>query len=48
MKNRKKGTGYFFYMNCPQVEKALFLTEKVACPLFLPSDVTITKKEEKG
>jgi len=30
----KKGTGYFFCMNCPRVETFLSLPEKVACPLF--------------
>jgi hypothetical protein len=32
--DEKKGTGYFFYMNCARVETVLFLPEKVTCPLF--------------
>ena len=38
-KVEKKGTGYFFCMNCPVVEDILVLPEKVACPLI--------NKEEK-
>ena len=34
MKIEKKGTGYFFCMNCPGVEDILVLPEKVACLLF--------------
>ena len=33
-KCKKKGTGYFFCMNCPRAETALFLPGKVACPPF--------------
>jgi hypothetical protein len=30
----KKGSGYFFCMNFPQIETSLSLPGKVACPLF--------------
>ncbi len=47
MKKDKKGTGYFFW----EKEDCLYLEtvhiEKVACPLFLRSDVAIFKKDEK-
>ena len=31
----KKGTGYFFYKDCPQVETVIFFPEKAAYPFFL-------------
>jgi len=30
----EKETDNFFCMNCPRAETALFLPEKIACPLF--------------